>query len=78
MNIPPVEGSISALTRSMQNIQKWTRTGCCTKYLCKYIENINDQNYVIIEVDGEGILVSKATFIHNTKVSSSKTTENKE
>ena len=39
--------------------------------------NIEDHNYIIIKVDGEGILVSKSTFLHNKKVSSSKTAENK-
>ena len=77
-NISPVEGYIFAITKSMQNVQKLTGAGGCSKYVCKYIAKIDEQNYVIICVDGEGCLVSKATFLHNIKVSSSKAAEDSE
>ena len=59
----------------MQNVQKLTGTGGCAKYVYKYILKIDEQNYIIIEVDWDGRLVSKDTFLHNTKVSSSRTAE---
>ena len=62
----------------MQNVQQLTGAGGCSKYVCKYIAKIDEQNYVIIEVDGKGRLVSKATFLHNTKVSSSKNAQDSE
>ena len=34
-NISPVEGSIFAVTQSMQNSQKITGTSGCAKYVCK-------------------------------------------
>ena len=64
-NISPVEGSIFAVNQSMQNVQKLSGTGGCDKYLCKDIENVDNQNYVIIEVDGEGRLVSKYKSLQN-------------
>ena len=78
MNISAVECSIFALTQSMQNVQTLTGTGSCAKYVCKYIANIDDQNYYVIEVNWEGRLVSKDTFLYNTKFSYSKSTEDKE
>eukprot|EP00957_Ditylum_brightwellii_P198748 15149064-Ditylum_brightwellii.AAC.1 len=33
----------------MQNVQRLTGTGRCSKYICKYIANIDEQNYVVIE-----------------------------
>ena len=62
----------------MQNVQRLTGAGRYSKYICKYIAKIDEQNYVIIEVDGKGRLVSKATFLHNTKVSSSKNAQDSE
>ncbi len=77
-NISPVEGYIFLVTKSMQNVQRLNGSGGCSKYVCKYIAKIDEQNYVIIEVDGVGQLVSKASFLHNTKVSSSKNIQDKE
>jgi hypothetical protein len=51
----------------MQNVQRLTGAGGCSKYVCKYIAKIDEQNYVIIEVKGEGRLVSKATFYTTQK-----------
>eukprot|EP00957_Ditylum_brightwellii_P093874 7148269-Ditylum_brightwellii.AAC.1 len=62
----------------MQNVQKLTGAGGCSTYVSKYIAKIDEQNYVIIMVDGEGCLVSKANFLHNTKVGSSKTAADSE
>ena len=62
----------------MQNLQRLTGTGGCDKYVCKYIEKIDEKNYIIIEVDREDRMVTGADFLHNTKVTPSKLTENKE
>ena len=77
LNISPVEGKIFAVTKSMQNVQKLTGTGGCSKYVCKYIAKIDEQNYVVVNVNGEGHFVTKSRFLHNTKVVSSKIAEDK-
>ena len=46
--------------------------------MCKYIAKIDEQNYVVIDVDGEGQLVSRVTYLHNTKISSCKKVQDKE
>ena len=46
--------------------------------MCKYIDKIDKQNYVVVHVDGTGKLVTKATFLHNTKVKSSKIAKDKD
>lgn len=76
-NISPVEGYLFTVCRSMQNVQRLVGTGGCSKYICKYIAKLDEQNYVVIEVDGEDKLVTQATYLHNTKVSSSKMGEEK-
>ena len=78
MNISPVEGYTFAACRSMQNVQVLTATGGCSKYCLKYCAKIDEQNYVIVDVDGTGKMVTKATYLHNTKVVSSKMGENKD
>jgi hypothetical protein len=54
----------------------------CTKhkYVCKYIGKIDEQNYIVVSVDGSksGSLVTKSSFLHNTKVTSTKINEDKE
>ena len=78
MNISPVEGYTFAVLGGMMNIQVLTGSGGCAKYVCKYIAGMDEQNYVVIEVDGTGKLVTKAIFLHNTKIASSKIAEDKE
>ena len=55
----------------MQHVQRLTSNGGCAKYVCKHIEKIYKQNDVIIEVEGEGRMATRATILHNTKVTSS-------
>ena len=62
----------------MQNVQRLTGNGGCSKYVCKYIAKIDEQNYVVVKVDGQGQLVTQANFLHNTKVLSSKIGEDRE
>ena len=71
-NMSPVEGKTFAITRSMQNIQVLKGAGGCSKYVLKYITKNDEQNYVIIDVSGKGKMVSKAHYLHNTKVVSSR------
>ena len=75
----PCEGYTFANCLSMQNIQVLTQGGGVNKYICKYIGKLDEQNYIVVLVDPEtnGQLVKKATFLHNTKVSSTKINEEK-
>ena len=63
----------------MQNIQVITDSGGCNKYIIKYIGKIDSQNFAIVHTDSHsnGRLITKATHIHNSKLSSSKTNEDK-
>ena len=79
INMSPCEGHTFSICHSMQNIQLLTQTGGVNKYICKYIGKIDEQNYIVVYVDKfGGNLVTKATFLHNTKVTSSKINEEKE
>ena len=62
----------------MQNVERLTGASGCSKYVCKDIAKIDEQNYIVILVDGQGQLVTQATFLHNTKITSSKIAEDKE
>ena len=62
----------------MHNVQVLTGTGGCYKYLCKFIAKIDEQNCAVVLVDRSGKLAAKATFLHNTKVTSSKMGEDKD
>ena len=74
-----MEGYAFCYCQSMQNIQKITNTGGCNKYTIKYIGKIDEQNYVIVHTDSHknDQLMTKSTFVHNTKLSSSKCNEEK-
>ena len=61
----------------MENVQKLTGTGGCSKHVYKYTVNIDEKNYVVIEVNGEVRLLLKNTFMNNAKVSSSKSSKDK-
>lgn len=79
MNISPVEGVLFATCLSMQNVQRLTECGSVNTYVCKYIGKIDNGNYVVAFTDSNkhGGLVSRATFLHNTKISSLKINEEK-
>jgi hypothetical protein len=79
LNISPVEGYTFANCRSMQNIQVLTQCGGVNKYVCKYIAKLDEQNYVVVRTDKQknGCLVNIATFLHNTKVTTTKINEEK-
>ena len=61
----------------MQNHQRLTAVGGCCKYCCKYIGKSDDQNYVVVSMNGDkkGSLVTKYHFLYNTKIASSKMAE---
>ena len=61
----------------MENVQDLTGTGSCSKYFGNYILKMDENNYVVVSVEGAGKLVTKATFLHNTKITSSKMNEDK-
>ena len=65
--------------QSMLNIQKITNTGGCNKYTIKYVGKIDERNYFIVHTDSHknGQLITKSTFLYNTKFSSSKYNEEK-
>ena len=49
------------------------------KYACKYIWKIDGNNYDVVVVEGSnsGLLITKATLLHNTKFSSSNINQEK-
>lgn len=57
----------------MQNIQWIGQVGGTNKYICKYLGKIDKQNYVVVssKSNTNGEMVTRAEFIHNSKVSSS-------
>ena len=62
----------------MKNVQVLTSVGGWSKYVCKYIAKIYEQNYVVVIVYVSGKLVIKLTLLHNNKVTTSKMDENKD
>ena len=74
----PAEGYTFSNCRSMQNIQVPTQSGGVNKHVCKCIGKIDEQNYIIVSANGTGELVTKSTFLHNAKTSSSKIAEDKD
>ena len=77
-NMSPVEPHLFLLCRSMQNVQLIRGCGGYNKYICKYIAKIDEQNYVVVSVhqNANGKLVTKSSFLHNTKISRSAHNEN--
>ena len=62
----------------MKNAQWLTGTGGCSKHVCKYLSKTDEQNYVIVDIDRRGKLVTEEFFLHNTKITSSKKREDKD
>ena len=54
INILPVEGYDFAVCSSIKNFQCLTGTGGCSKYVCKYIGKVYKQNYLVVDVNGQG------------------------
>jgi hypothetical protein len=73
-SISPVESQTFAVCRSQQNFQKLTSACGCSKYCGKYITKFDDHNYIVVSMDKKekGILVTQFSFLHITKISSSK------
>eukprot|EP00957_Ditylum_brightwellii_P072326 5497292-Ditylum_brightwellii.AAC.1 len=63
----------------MQNAQQLTECSGVNKYVNKYIIKMDQQNFVVINVNGQesGALVTKDQFLHYTKITGSKTNEEK-
>ena len=62
----------------MQNVKFLTDKGGCSQYVCNNISKNDEQNYVVVLVDISGKFFTKATFLHNTKVMTSKMGEDKD
>ena len=69
-NISPVEGYIFSQLRSMQNVQTLRHSPGTNKYICKYIGNMDNNNYTIVSTDDDkhGKLRTDTSFLYNTKV----------
>ena len=76
-NASPVTGKTMIATKSMQNSQVLTKCAGLNKYICKYIGSVDEKARVQLKINthDQGTLMSKATFLHNTKISSSKKNE---
>ena len=63
--------------KSMENTQWLMHCGGLNKYICKYIGTIDEKARVTLKscFHKAQILLSKATFLHNIKISSSKKNE---
>ena len=72
MNVSPVEGKTFAACSSMQHVQLLTGCGGVNKCACECMGKIDEQNHVVVHVDGRGQLVTKGQFLHNAKMSASK------
>ena len=61
------------------NAQVITQTYGCNKFICKYVGKIDEQNYVVVSTSGNknGSLITIATFLNNTNISSPKLNEEK-
>ena len=79
LNISPIEGYTFSHCQSMKKIQRITNMGGCNKYCIKYIGKIDNQNYVILysDVHINGKLITKTSFLDNTKISTSKYNKDK-
>ena len=79
LNISLVAGYFFSQSLSMQNVQVLTECGGVNKYFYKNIWKIDEQNFVIVYTDTHtnGVLVTKKTFLHNTKITTSKINEDK-
>ena len=75
----PVNGRLFAATKSMQNIQFLTNSNGVNTYLCKYIGKIDENNHVIVRCNTHdpGNLISRSTFLHNMKSTTSAMNEMK-
>ena len=73
-NLSPVTGKTMIVNKSMQNTQWLTLCAGLNKYICKYIGSIDEKARVQLRISShnKGTVLSKATFLHNTKITSSK------
>ena len=67
------------IVKACRTFNVLTDIGGTNKYTIKYVGKIDAQNYVIVHSDNNknGRLVTKASFVHNSKLSSSKYNEEK-
>ena len=53
LNISLVNRYFFSIWRSMQNLQRLLGSGGCSKDICKYMAKIDEQNYIVVHVDGK-------------------------
>jgi predicted GIY-YIG superfamily endonuclease len=78
--LSPYESETFCICQSMQNCQRLDQAGGCCKYTCKYLVQVDKQNYVTISMnkDKKGSLETNSTYLHNTKIASSDLQQEKE
>ena len=57
----------------MQNIQSLLYSPGANKYICKYIVILDENNCIVVSTNAHknGELITKSTFLHNTKIATS-------
>ena len=80
MIVSLVEGFAFSVCESMKNAQMLTNCGGFNKHVCKCVGKIEEKNCIVVSVNGSksGSFTTKSSFLHNTKVTSAKTNEDKE
>ena len=79
LNISPVESKTFAACQSMQNIQLIHNTNGLNTYCCKYVAKKDENNRVVFKANAHNPneIDTKVSFLHNTKITSSKINEDK-
>ena len=58
LNMSPVDRKTFSICRSIQNAQLLTYCDGVKKYVYKYIDKIDESNYIIVNADGKGQLAA--------------------
>ena len=66
-NIYPCETRTFTACGSVQNIQCLSALGGSCKYFCKYIGEIDKNNYCTVSTSSDGSLIRRANILNNTK-----------
>ena len=66
-NISPCETIMFTACRKMQNIQCLSGSGGSCKYCCKYVGNIDKNNYCTVSKSADGILIRQEIVLQNTQ-----------
>ena len=66
-NISPCETIMFTACRKMQNIQCLSGSGGSCKYCCKYVGNIDKDNYCTVSTSSDVRFIRREIVLHNTK-----------